>query len=82
MADSLGALVGWTSQDLGSRVALKIECVTKAPPHVPEDIHAHLMMMDKVQALQLGHYLCTLAGQAAPVPAKRNWIDWLFRPSE
>ncbi len=78
MSDSHGALVGWTSQDLGHRVALKLECVSKPAPHTPDDIHTCMLLMDKTQALQLGHYLYTVIGQTIPPPRRKGFFARLF----
>ena len=73
MAEGDGALVGWTSQDLGSRLVLKLESVSKPAPHRSEDIHAHFLLMDKTQALQLGHYLYEVIGQTSPTRRPNSW---------
>lgn len=55
--DSYGVLVGWTSQDLGERLVLRLQTVTKPPPYSDEDVHKLHLMMDKQQAVQLGNNL-------------------------
>lgn len=78
MSDSNGALVGWSAQNLGSRVVLKLEAVNKPAPHEPTDIHAHLFLMDKTQAIQLGHYLYSVIGETVPAPRRRPLFERLF----
>ncbi len=72
-----GALVGWSAENLGSKMALRIQSVNKPPPHDDEDVHSFLYVMDKNQAVQLGNYLFEMAGQTAP-RRKRNWLDRLL----
>ena len=72
--NSYGALVGWTSQDLGERVVLRVQSVTTPAPHSDDDVHSSYFMMDKNQAVQLGNYLFELAGQHAPRKRRRGWL--------
>ena len=76
-SDYYGALVGWTSQDLGKRAVLQVQSVTKQAPHTAEDVHSFNFLIDKNQAVQLGHYLFELAGQRAQ-PRKKSWLDRLL----
>lgn len=78
MHDNLGALVGWTSQDLGDRIALKLETVTRAGPRNLEDVDTHFFIIDKTQAVQLGSYLFRITGQTAPRAASRGLMERLF----
>ncbi|MFN2099691.1 hypothetical protein [Altererythrobacter sp. MF3-039] len=73
-----GALVGWTGQDLGQRVVLTMQSVTKPPPHGADDVHDFLFMMDRKQAVQLGYYLFQLTGEAAPTRHKRSVLEKIF----
>jgi len=75
--DSYGALVGWTSEDLGPRMVLRLQSVTKPPPHEDEDIHASHYLMDKQQAVQLATFLFRVTGRTAPRKTKRSWLDRL-----
>ena len=72
-----GALVGWTVENLGSKLALRIQSVDRPPPHEAGDIHTFLYVMDKNQAVQLGNYLFQVCGQTAPA-RKRTWLDRLL----
>lgn len=78
MSDSNGALVGWSAQNLGSRVVLKLEAVNKPAPHAADDIHAHLFLMDKTQAVQLGHYLYSVVGETAPARRRLSLFERIF----
>jgi hypothetical protein len=71
---SYGAVVGWTSQDLGERVVLHVQSVTKPAPHSDEDVRSSYYMLDKNQAVQLGNYLFELAGLNAPRKRRRSWL--------
>ena len=64
--ESHGALVGWTHQDLGSRLMLNIETVANlkaAENHVPDVLR---VVMTRNQAAILGSYLVTQSGLAQP----------------
>jgi len=76
--DRYGVLVGWTHQDMGKRLVLRMQSVNKPPPHSAEDVHTFNYIMDKNQAVQLGNYLFKLTGQTAPRKKKRSWLDRLF----
>ena len=73
-----GALVGWTGQDLGSRLALTMQSVTKPPPHEREDVHDFHFMLDRQQAIQLAYFLFQITGETPPPKRKRNVIDRLL----
>jgi biofilm regulator BssS len=76
--DYHGALVGWTSQNLGGRLVLRLQSVTKPAPHSQDDVHSFYFVMDENQAVQLGNYLFELTGQTAPRKRKRSWFDRLL----
>lgn len=69
-----GALVGWRSEDLGSRIVLRVESVSTPPPHGAEDVRTFLYMLSKQQALQLATELYRLADARPPAPRKRGWF--------
>ena len=73
-----GVLVGWTAERLGDRVQLRVQSVTTPPPHRPADVTALLLMMDRNQAVQLGHVLFEIAGHRAPERAPAGWLARLF----
>ncbi|KHK89391.1 hypothetical protein [Novosphingobium malaysiense] len=78
MDENSGVLVGWTSQDLGSRLALKLETVRKTPPYDPEDLHTQFVFMDKNQAVQLGNYLFQVTGQTSPPTRIKSFFARIF----
>lgn len=64
--DEHGALVGWTAQRLGDRLVLRLQSVTRPPPHDAKDISVRHIMMDRQQALQLGHFLFEMFDESKP----------------
>ena len=72
-----GALVGWTHQDFGDRMMLKIESVrtTEAAVHHEPDVFR--VLMTKNQAAILGHFLIHNSG-LAPADPGRGWFRRLF----
>lgn len=61
-----GALVGWASSTAGDRLSLRMQSVTKPPPHASGDVHSHIYLMDKNQAVQLANYLYEWSGETRP----------------
>jgi trimethylamine:corrinoid methyltransferase-like protein len=76
--DYYGALVGWTSQSLGSRLVLHVEGVTTPPPHDEEAVDSFYFVMEKNQAVLLGNYLFRMAGATQPAPPRRKLLHRLF----
>ena len=75
--ESYGALVGWKSDDLHDRLILRMQIVHTPPPHTREDVQHSVLVMDKNQAVQLGHYLFQVTGQSLPKP-RRSWLSRFF----
>ena len=73
--DRYGVLVGWTIQDLGARLILRLETVTKPPPHTAQDITSRTLLLSKNQAVQLGNNLFQATGETAPERKKKRWLD-------
>lgn len=74
--ESHGALVGWTHQDLGDRLMLKIETVASlkaAEDHAPDLLR---VMMTRNQAAILGRYLVNQSG--LPQPERPGLLRRLF----
>lgn len=74
---SYGALVGWKSDDLHDKIVLRMQIVSKPPPHAPDDIHHSVVVMNKNQAVQLGNYLFQAAG-LAKLKKRRTWFRRFF----
>lgn len=76
--DEHGGLVGWTAQHLGERLVLRLQSVSMPPPHDAGDIAVRHLMIDRQQALQLGHFLFEMFDESKP--AKRpGWLARLLR---
>ena len=76
--ESYGALVGWTHQETGDRIMLRIESVRSkeaAERHEPDMFR---VLMTKQQAGVLGNYLVGLSGQTRADPNDRKWFRRLF----
>lgn len=73
-----GALVGWTSTNQGDRLTLRMQSVSKPPPHSSADVHSHLYLMDRNQAVQLANYLFEITGQSKPEARDRGLLARLF----
>ena len=76
--EDYGALVGWTTRVQGDRLVLRMQSVDKAPPHRRGDVHSHLYVMDRQQALQLGNYLFEIAEAHKPTRRGRGLFARLF----
>lgn len=72
-----GALVGWSAQNLGNKLVLRIQSISQAPASEKGEVHSFLYVLDRNQAVQLGNYLFEITGQTAP-RRKRNWLDRLL----
>jgi hypothetical protein len=66
--DHHGALVGWTHQELGDRLMVKIETVTTVAAAKDHDPDVLRVMMTRNQAAILGSYLI---GHSGLRPAER-----------
>lgn len=76
--ESHGALVGWSHQDLGSKLLLQIETVSSSAAvhdHTPDILR---VLLTKQQAALLGTYLFELSGQTAPRRGERGVLKRLF----
>ena len=73
-----GALVGWVSSSAGGRLTLRLQSVTKPPPHTETDVHSHIYLMDMNQAAQLANYLFEMSGQTPPDKRDRGFFKRLF----
>lgn len=76
--ESHGALVGWTHQDLGDRVLLRLESVRSGAEADRKDPDLLRLLMTKQQAAVLGNYLIEISGQTAADPRERHWFRRFF----
>ncbi len=76
--DNHGALVGWSHQDLGDKLLLRIESLgspAAAQEHVPDVLR---LLLTKQQAGVLGNYLFEISGQTPPRQGDRSVLKRLF----
>lgn len=76
--ESHGALVGWSHQDLGDKLLLRIESMgspAAAQEHDPDILR---LLLTKQQAGVLGTYLFELSGQTPPRRGDRGVLKRLF----
>jgi hypothetical protein len=78
MMESFGALVGWTHQDAGDRIMLRLESVQSSEAARKHDPDLFRFLMTRQQAAILGNYLVQLSGQPPIVPKKRGWFRRRF----
>lgn len=76
--DSHGALVGWSHQDLGSTLLLRIETVASTAAAHDRTPDVLRVLLTKQQAALFGTYLFDLSGQTAPSPGQRGLFKRLF----
>lgn len=76
--DSHGALVGWSHQDLGDKLMLRIESVRSPAANEERDVDIFRLLLTKQQAGVLGTYLFELSGQTAPRAGDRSVLKRLF----
>ena len=77
-SDDFGVLVGWTSQDLGDRIILRLQSVRSSKQRAANDVHNFRYYISMDQAPLLGNYLFQVSGQSAPRRRKRSWISKLL----
>ena len=73
-----GVLIGWTAEDLGDRIILRLQSVRSSQPRATDDVHNFRCYISKDQAPLLGNYLFEVSGQSAPRRRKRSWISKLL----
>lgn len=72
--EEVRVLVGWTAQDYGSNMILRIETVTNMPES-EADVLVSRMVVNKEQVVQLGNMLFEMSGTLPPRPAKPPLLD-------
>ena len=75
--DDFGILLGWDAAPAGERIALKMQSTRKVVEKA-EDVREYRYFMTKEQAVQLGNYLFTIAGETAPHRRKPGFLDRLL----
>ena len=72
--EEVRVLVGWTAQDYGASMILRLETVTNLPES-EDDVLVSRMVMNSDQAVQLGNMLFELSGTLPPKAAKAPLLD-------
>ena len=72
--DEVRVMVGWTAEDFGANMIVRIETATNVPES-EEDVLVSRMVMNKDQAVQLGNMLFELSGRLPPKAAKAPLLD-------
>lgn len=73
-----GALVGWSHQDLGDKILLRVETVSSpeaAHDHTPDTLR---VLLTRQQAGVLGNYLFEISGFAPPRRRSRGVLQRFF----
>lgn len=72
--DEVRVLVGWTAQDFGSNMVLRLETVTNLPQS-QDDVLVSRLVLNKHQAVQLGNMLYEMSGSLPPKMAKPSRLE-------
>ena len=76
--DHFGALVGWTHQDLGERVMLRLESLHSGEQADRSSPDLTRLLLTRQQAALLGSYLVELSGHDRPGRGERSLLRRLF----
>lgn len=72
--DDLGALLGWSAQDYGPNLVLRLQNTRDVKDGKPDVVETRLML-NKEQAVLLGNMLFEMAGRIPPAPRKMPLTD-------
>ena len=75
--ENFGMLLGWDASPAGERIALRMQSTRKIVES-QGDVREFRYFLSKEQAVQLGNYLYTIAGETAPTRKKRGFLDKLL----
>lgn len=75
--EEVRVLVGWTAEDYGASMVLRLETVTSLPQSA-DDVLVSRMVLNRDQAVQLGNMLFELSGRLPPKTAKPPLLDRLL----
>ncbi|QFT77464.1 hypothetical protein [Erythrobacter sp. THAF29] len=76
--EHFGALVGWTHQDHGERILLRLETVSSRDEIEKNEPDIARIMLTKQQAGVLANYLFKLSGGAPARTAKQGFFRRVF----
>lgn len=77
-SDNFGVVVGWTSDDLDTKIMLKIQSVRSAQSSADQDVQSFHYFLTKNQAAVLGNYLVQVSGLLPPQRHRRTWLHRIF----
>ena len=72
-----GILLGWFASPAGTQTVLTMQSAQQKPG-CEEDVRSFRYFITKEQAVLLGNYLYTIAGETAPVRKRPGLIERLF----
>ena len=70
-----GALVGWTINDLGQRMVLRLQTMHRTEQE-DKQLRERAVLLDRNQAVLLANYLYEVTGQSRP--KRRGLLQMLF----
>lgn len=73
--DNFGALVGWTHQDLGDKVLLRMQSKHAADAEQSDPVDEFHYIMTKNQAAVLANYLFTISGRLPQAKRRFRWFS-------
>ena len=71
--DGYGALVGWTHQDLGERLVVRMQSKQRFSGDDSDEIDEYHYVMTKNQAAVLANYLFSISGR---LPQQKSRLRW------
>lgn len=72
-----GALVGWTADELGDRIVLRMQSAQDVPVN-NDNLRQFAYFLTKEQAVLLGNFLFRVAGETAPKSSRSGKLGRLF----
>ena len=75
--NTFGMLLGWKGDPAGEKIALLMQSTTKKVER-DEDVREFRYFLTRQQAVQLGNFLYTMAGETAPKTRRRGFLDRLL----
>lgn len=74
--EEFGVLLGWDAAPAGTRIALRMQSTRRADT-AGVDVRDFRYFLTKEQAVQLGYFLYSLAGETPPAPRRAGLRRWL-----
>ena len=73
-ADEFGALVGWTHENLGDRIMLKLQSTREPGLAKGKPVDEFRYFMTKNQAVVLANYLYSISDRLPQAKRKKGWF--------